>query len=152
MSTGDVLVVSRGPYSHAGVDMGDGTVIHFTGEGVSKAGARVQRTSMEEFLAGDEIISVRRSSEPAQVLTRATSMLGQGSYDLILNNCQHFAEWCLTGAREGGEEKLPLGVVAWPVAAAATFAAILVLPPAIFGYGAAQLLSTLARIVDARSP
>ena len=32
-----------------------------------------------------------------QVVERAKSRLGEGNYDLISNNCEHFAIWCKTG-------------------------------------------------------
>ena len=150
MSMGDVLYVSRGPYMHAGVDMGDGTIVHFTGEGVSKAGARVQRTSKEEFLLGDEVVFVQRPTEPLRVLQRALSMLGRGSYDLFFNNCQHFAHWCLTG--ESGESEITQGLklATLPMAAAAGFAVVMVLPAAIFGYGMVQMISRVAQAFDTR--
>ena len=31
------------------------------------------------------------------VIARAESRLGESSYDLISNNCEHFAAWCKTG-------------------------------------------------------
>jgi len=35
--------------------------------------------------------------EPAEVIQNARSKLGQFSYDLLNNNCEHFARWCKTG-------------------------------------------------------
>ena len=33
----------------------------------------------------------------ARALARAESRLGEGEYDLVFNNCEHFANWCRTG-------------------------------------------------------
>ena len=35
--------------------------------------------------------------DPDKVVARARSMLGKPGYDLIFNNCEHFATWCVTG-------------------------------------------------------
>ncbi|HEX3031835.1 MAG TPA: lecithin retinol acyltransferase family protein [Bacillota bacterium] len=34
---------------------------------------------------------------PEETLKRARSRLGENSYSLLLNNCEHFAVWCKTG-------------------------------------------------------
>ena len=34
---------------------------------------------------------------PAETVARARSRLGQRGYNLLLNNCEHFAIWCKTG-------------------------------------------------------
>lgn len=34
---------------------------------------------------------------PEETVTRARSCLGQGGYNLVLHNCEHFAIWCKTG-------------------------------------------------------
>ena len=45
MSAGDHILVKRmgGAYQHHGIDMGDGTVIHFSGEPFHRAEAKVRR-------------------------------------------------------------------------------------------------------------
>jgi hypothetical protein len=40
---------------------------------------------------------------PDKVVARARSMLGQSGYDLIFNNCQHFATWCVTGEHHSAQ-------------------------------------------------
>ena len=37
---------------------------------------------------------------PKETVSRAYSRLGETSYDLIKNNCEHFAIWCKTGIAE----------------------------------------------------
>lgn len=34
---------------------------------------------------------------PNAVIDRAESRLGESGFDLVLNNCEHFATWCKTG-------------------------------------------------------
>jgi hypothetical protein len=37
---------------------------------------------------------------PAETLRRAKSRLGESSYNLVFNNCEHFVVWCKTGVSE----------------------------------------------------
>jgi hypothetical protein len=102
MSKGDHIYVTRPlGYTHHGIDCGDGTVIHFTGEPGrnTKAAASIARSMMAEF-ALDSIVHVReysRKEDPRVVVDRAESKLGSKDYHLVTNNCEHFATWCCTG-------------------------------------------------------
>ena len=40
---------------------------------------------------------------PEETIQRARSKLGQGGYNLALNNCEHFAVWCKTGVKESSQ-------------------------------------------------
>jgi len=102
MAKGDHIYVKRPlGYTHHGIDCGDGTVIHFTGEPgtTTKAAASVARSMMSEF-ALDSIVHVRdyaKKDDPQVVIGRAESKLGSKEYHLVTNNCEHFATWCCTG-------------------------------------------------------
>ena len=101
MARGDHIYVSRGLYTHHGIDAGDDTVIHFTGEPGSKRNAAIARSAMGDFLQGAEC-KVRRYGKRDDVdttMARAESQLGATSYHLVANNCEHFATWCCTGRR-----------------------------------------------------
>ena len=37
---------------------------------------------------------------PSETIKRARSRLGESNYNLITNNCEHFAIWCKTGIEE----------------------------------------------------
>jgi hypothetical protein len=108
MARGDQIYVMRpfvglnGVYEHHGIDCGDGTVIHY-----SKAPepATVRRTSIVAFARG-ECIYLRQQSVsfiPDLVLERAESRLGEQNYNLLANNCEHFATWCKTGRNESAQ-------------------------------------------------
>jgi hypothetical protein len=104
MARGDHLQASRDiGYHHDGIDLGDGTVIHFAAEPQgSKASACIRIDSIEIF-AGDGVVTIRTYSELAnveQTVARAFTKLGEGGYDLAFNNCEHFATWCVTGRLE----------------------------------------------------
>ena len=112
-------------YRHHGIYTGDPLceVIHFTGgRDKTKSQAKVIQSTLQEFCDGDQLCLVaynhpfpmrlyKRSdschkvqSESAKVvIKRATEILrGQkrwDDYNLIKNNCEHFAVYCKTGER-----------------------------------------------------
>ena len=95
MATADHLQVPRrhGLFNHHGIDLGDGTVAHYL------EGREILRSSVSEFSQG-EVVSVLNHANacPAGVtLRRAMSRLGEQNYNLLFNNCEHFATWCKTG-------------------------------------------------------
>jgi hypothetical protein len=100
MAKGDHIYVTRPlGYTHHGIDCGDGTVIHFTGEPGKKSDASIARSMMADF-ALDSIVHMRDYSakdDSQVVIDRAKSKLGSKDYNLVTNNCEHFATWCCTG-------------------------------------------------------
>ena len=113
-----------GTAHHDGIYLGGGYVIHLTGvPGGGKAGARVQMGTLTCFASGRPV-TVRRYAEghdPDAIIERAMSRLGEGSYNLVFNNCQHFARWCVTGdprSEQVESAAATAGVAVAPVAAA----------------------------------
>ena len=95
MATADHLQVPRrhGLFNHHGIDLGDGTVAHYL------EGREILRSPISEFSQG-EVVSVlnHANASPAGVtLRRAMGRLGEQNYNLLFNNCEHFATWCKTG-------------------------------------------------------
>jgi Lecithin retinol acyltransferase len=102
MALGDQIYVYRellnleGVYEHHGIDCGDGTVIHYR-----KPSEIVERTSIATFARGNSIY-IREYAAGFYfiadvVIRRAQSRLGEKNYNLLFNNCEHFATWCKTG-------------------------------------------------------
>ncbi|MFC7685778.1 lecithin retinol acyltransferase family protein [Ureibacillus sp. GCM10028918] len=95
LQIGDHLWVQRFQYTHHGIYYGDGQVIHYLIEGVTV-------DSLETFADGS---IVRRKNayqsptnySPNEIITRAQSRLGEYSYNLVFNNCEHFCRWCRKG-------------------------------------------------------
>lgn len=94
---------------HHGILCTDGTVIHFDGPGVrgglsAKRNAQVIRSSLEEFsksASGIYDVHYKHATfPPEEVIERAESRLGQNGYHLTENNCESFAQWCMTGKEE----------------------------------------------------
>ena len=111
---GDHIKVNRGLYSHHGIYASDDCVIHFsTPDGVSELDhtkAKVIVTNLKTFLNGG-ILEVRtfNSKEleykrsPQDIINYAFSRLGEGGYNLISNNCEHFANDCLFGKKTSNQ-------------------------------------------------
>jgi hypothetical protein len=104
MARGDQIYVMRpllsveGVYEHHGIDCGDGTVIHYH----KGDDAVVTRTTMEGFARGTSVYTKQQPLAfiPDIVVQRAESRLGERQYNLLTNNCEHFANWCKTGRNE----------------------------------------------------
>jgi hypothetical protein len=105
MAVGDHIYVDRGLYTHHGIDMGDGWVIHFASSNGTKTSALIQSAAIEDF-AGDAEVRVQAYGfrfDTNAAVERARSMLGQSGYDLFANNCEHFATWCVTGEHSSAQ-------------------------------------------------
>lgn len=102
MARGEHIRVKRIGYYHHGIDIGDGRVIHFTGEPGSKADASIKEASITDFLSGGniEIVEYGKSNTADEVISRAKSRLNETGYNLVFNNCEHFAFWCMTGKHQ----------------------------------------------------
>ncbi len=156
MAKGDHLYVSRGygTYTHHGIDCGDGTVIHY------KEGEAIARSSMAFFARGEQVFVKPYGPDlPTDaadlVLQRAVSRIGERDYNVIFNNCEHFATWCKTGKHESEQVQGAMaasaiagtlggvalgGVFALPVIAAAGV------------YGVSQLLEQAQQAQLAHNP
>ena len=95
MAAADHLEVPRqhGLFNHHGIDLGDGTVAHYL------EGREILRSPLEEFSQGQplRVISHAEASPVGVTLRRAMGRLGEQDYNLLFNNCEHFATWCKTG-------------------------------------------------------
>ncbi|MGD1861319.1 MAG: lecithin retinol acyltransferase family protein [Leptolyngbyaceae cyanobacterium] len=102
MALGDQVYAMRqlagitGVYEHYGIDCGDESIIHYYKGGDVPT---ITRTPRELFARGGRIFIKPRSPAflPDIVVHRAESRLGEQRYDLLTNNCEHFANWCKTG-------------------------------------------------------
>jgi hypothetical protein len=112
---GDVIYAIRNNYRHYGIYAGKNTVIHYAtdidGIGLDVLGlfTKVYQTSFSRFSKGD-IVRVEKLSKkthhiysPNKTLERAKSQIGKGGYNMIFNNCEHFAMWCKTGRHESSQ-------------------------------------------------
>jgi hypothetical protein len=104
MAYGDHVRAWRGAFWHHAIDLGDGTVIHYTGLR-GKVDAAIERSAFERFVNGCswEVVRYGLCDSPKVVVSRAWSRLGERSYNLLWNNCESFAHWCKTGQSESAQ-------------------------------------------------
>lgn len=151
MACGDHLYVSRGygTYTHHGIDCGDGTVVHY------KEGEAITRSSWAFFARG-ETVSVKdyEACDPVDlVLKRALSRLGERDYNVVFNNCEHFATWCKTGKHQSDQvdtavtASLMGGVVSGVALGAAAFAV-----PALAAAGVYSLHKLVEQAQESKDP
>ena len=112
--SGTHLVVSRLMYTHHGVYIGGGEVVHYTGSSRPAVKGPVERTSLQEFCRGSEpykyqdytrayFIGARecflrgKRLSSKEIVTRAINRIGENSYHLLECNCGQFANWCTHG-------------------------------------------------------
>lgn len=99
------LSVSRGLYDHHGIYIGNDQVIHHSGFAEPFKKGSIELTSIEGFLGGkDQFTVVNYPSDTAtytneEIVERACGCLGEDDYNLLFNNCEHFACWCVTGQK-----------------------------------------------------
>jgi hypothetical protein len=94
------LVVARNGYSHHGIYVGNGAVMHYAGLSRGWEAGPVEELPLQRFARGRSIwvqAHVRPRFDPDEVVTRARSRLGEDRYQLLTNNCEHFCEWCIQG-------------------------------------------------------
>ena len=119
MACGDRLRVERRltgsavAYMHHGIDVGDGTVVHARPDDFRQplAGGRVERTSLEEFAGGSRVFVTTAPAAaypPEEVVARALAHVGRPGYCPVVDNCEHFANWCATGERSSRQVDIVL--------------------------------------------
>ena len=102
---GSHLSVSRGFYNHDGIYIGNNQVIHYSGFAEAFNKGCIEQTTLEKFLGGrDQFTVVNYPSNKVlytnqQIVERAYRCLGEDHYNLVFNNCEHFACWCVTGEK-----------------------------------------------------
>jgi cell wall-associated NlpC family hydrolase len=124
---GDHICVRRTRrfYTHHGIYVGDGKVIHVTGSIREKVDPQVRETNLTGFLKGGTL--KRRKHEPrlppVETVRIARRHISDRSYSMIWNNCEHFATYCATGKRKSGQVRRVMGGLS-TVAAGAVVVAV----------------------------
>ena len=101
---GDHIKVNRGSYSHHGIVSSHPeeplTVVHYSKRGQ----AAIREEPFESAFLLDSPLSAvtvvpydHSEFDPEEVVARARSLIGEASYDLLGNNCEHFASFAITG-------------------------------------------------------
>ncbi|MBP0620993.1 lecithin retinol acyltransferase family protein [Cupriavidus consociatus] len=95
------IVTPRRWYTHHGIYVGAGQVVHYQGLSSSLHRGSVAKVSLAEFSHGHPVRLHGKAGAAysgIEVVERACSRLGEDTYDVLRNNCEHFCSWCQTGA------------------------------------------------------
>ena len=106
MERGDHLVSPRMGYDHHGLYIGNGEVIHYSGFSEVFDKGLIEVTSIDEFAQGNTYTvksHLFAIYDPEERVTRAFSKLGEDSYSLVFNNCEHFVSWCFNGVKSSSQ-------------------------------------------------
>ena len=116
---GDVIYVKRmgDLYRHYGIYAGNNRIIHYAGHGSDWGDdVSIHEAPLSEFLQDARRFTVCRFKTHCNIpgyhlysreetLRRAYLRLGERNYNLITNNCEHFAIWCRTGISSSKQVK-----------------------------------------------
>src|SRR5436190_996952 len=94
------LVTPRRWYSHHGIHIGGGRVVHYAGLCAGVHVGPIEEVSLEAFADGNGFRvkrNPRRSFSGEEIARRARSRIGENKYHLFRNNCEHLCEWCIAG-------------------------------------------------------
>jgi hypothetical protein len=114
MQPGDHLFIRRGilgrsgQYTHHGVYVGAGQVIHYAGfaNGFSLASRPIELAGLDTFDDGEQVQIKPYAIRPfnhTEAVIRAKSRLWENNYNLLFNNCEHFASWCCIGEKHSAQ-------------------------------------------------
>ncbi|MBQ1867166.1 MULTISPECIES: lecithin retinol acyltransferase family protein [Selenomonas] len=127
INPGDILYVKRTGYRHFGIYAGNQQVIHYYKEkNPLVSDGIISETTLADFQGVSDTIYVLNSTtkagaplfdwivrrllgddielfSPEETVARARSKLGERGYNLLLNNCEHFALWCKTGIAQSAQ-------------------------------------------------
>lgn len=94
------VVTPRRGYTHHGIYVGEGKVVHYGGLSWGLRPGRVEEVPFSQFSRGRPVW-VRITEAPwfdqHEVIRRARLRLGEDRYSVLTNNCEHFCEWCVRG-------------------------------------------------------
>jgi hypothetical protein len=99
---GSHVKVSFGMYDHhaifCGEVGGENMVIEYAGMGGTGYSA-IRFRPYDDFKRDRKVVlcSYPTNYSADEVIDRARSRMGEDEYDLVRNNCEHFAHWCTTG-------------------------------------------------------
>lgn len=108
-SPGDMIRVALGGIYHVGVYVSDDEVIQFGLAPTRRSGLRdedieVLSSDIDTFLAGGflevcefEKKEAKKNRKPKEIIKYARSKIGTRGYNILYNNCEHFATECVTG-------------------------------------------------------
>ena len=110
------VVTPRRGYLHHGICVDRGRIVHYAGLKHGLHRGPVEEVPLHEFAAGRPVWVLESGPcafDPSEVVRRARSRVGENTYRVFTNNCEHFCEWCLRG--EGRSYQIE--ALTWPLRA-----------------------------------
>ncbi|MCE5221191.1 MAG: lecithin retinol acyltransferase family protein [Clostridium sp.] len=123
-SKGEHIKVDRGLYTHHGVYISNDEVIHFTGSEEDSvldwSKPEVIKTDISYFLKDGELEVKEYTDDELQdlypvehIVAYARACLGDKGYNLVFNNCEHFANVCTLGRFRSGQVEKVFNLILW---------------------------------------
>jgi hypothetical protein len=125
LTPGTHLVTSRRGYTHHGIYVGHGMVVHYAGLSRFLQSGPIEEVTISQFSMGRpvRIIGYRESTySPQEIVLRARSRLGENKYHVLRNNCEHFCSWCISGRSCSKQVERPAAITLRALVAAANCA------------------------------
>lgn len=100
VTLGDHVVTQRFGYTHHGLCVGDDQIIHYAGLGDGMSKGDICLSTLNEFTKGNNFWTkehIIRTYSREDSVKRAFTRIGENWYDPLINNCEHFVTWCITG-------------------------------------------------------
>ncbi len=107
---GDMIRVKVKFYHHYGIFVDEGNVIQFglpdngntPPDEIAVISTDIQTFSSGEFVecAEPDRAEKKKRYSPEKIVENATSRLGEKGYNILNNNCEHFAHECYMGERK----------------------------------------------------
>jgi hypothetical protein len=116
-SPGDMIRVKLGSIYHYGIFVSEDEVIAFGMPPVREYADDPRRltvcsTDIDVFSCGNIVevgeydrSELKKKKSPGSVISAARSRMGEGGYNLIHNNCEHFANECVFGEKKSLQEE-----------------------------------------------
>ena len=122
---GDHICVRRrgGLYTHHGIYLGEGKVMHLAGSMREKVDPEVHETELSRFLK-DGTLRRREYTKrlsASETIEIAKQQLSDKTYSMIWNNCEHFATYCATGEKKSRQVERALSGLRTTTAAGVAF-------------------------------
>ena len=122
---GDHICVRRRGrfYTHHGIYVGDGRVIHLAGSTREKLDAEVHETDLSKFLNGGILRRVDHDERlpTSETVNIARRQLSDRTYSMMWNNCEHFATYCATGRKKSRQVRAVISCLSSVAAGAMLF-------------------------------
>ncbi|MFJ1260527.1 lecithin retinol acyltransferase family protein [Cupriavidus sp. CuC1] len=103
---GSHLITARFGYTHHGIYVGRGKVVHYGGFSHVFSAGPIEEVSILSFANGHSISVIHDPAvrfQGADVVRRARSRIGENRYRLLTNNCEHFCAWCIEGVSRSAQ-------------------------------------------------